>query len=333
MSRQTVACAASTPPKTQRLSLSFTSDLDRELFATELEFAFRKAPRRMETWNASIAVPVRNTNEAGFVKRLAQKYDGVKLSHGATISAAADKWTKFDPELPRYIINLENPRDEERAGNALMKAGQRGFSSSGAKIWLKTNNIDKMVAAIKAKGVRVSGVEEHGLQAPAMSASLPGEDHTAPTSDQPTACDMSLSFSNSQAAHRFAAGLMRMGAKVSVDGPSVKCSFPFAQASKALSFAAKLTGAGDAGTVAAGPMTSDINKPAQPVVLMFIDAKTAAQAAKKLQSFSPDVQVKGAYVKVVDLDRNKALGVARQFDRAATIDPKNGLHAGFSASA
>lgn len=76
------------PTRAQRLSLSFNSDIDRELFATELEFAFRKSPRRLETWNASIAVPVLNANEAGFVKRLAQKYDGVKMSNGPTTSTS-----------------------------------------------------------------------------------------------------------------------------------------------------------------------------------------------------------------------------------------------------
>lgn len=162
-----VNAAIAQPTQGQRLSLSFESDTDRELFATELEFAFRKSPRRFETWNASIAVPVLNANEANYVKRLAQKYDGVKMSNTP------------------------------------------------------------------------------------VAASLPGQDPAQQEEEAPM-CEMSMTFETPQSAVAFATNMMKMGAKTAVDGTAVKCSFPFAQASKALSLSARSLNMGSS-SVAAGP--------------------------------------------------------------------------------
>lgn len=65
------------------LAFSFSDDLDRELFAAEVEFAFRKKPRRLETWNASCAVPVRTQQEAQYVSKVARKYQAVRASSWA----------------------------------------------------------------------------------------------------------------------------------------------------------------------------------------------------------------------------------------------------------
>lgn len=67
-------------PQMKPLAFSFNDDVDRELFVAEVEFATRKSPRKIETWNASCAVPIKSAQEAGYIKRVAQKYQAVAAS-------------------------------------------------------------------------------------------------------------------------------------------------------------------------------------------------------------------------------------------------------------
>ncbi len=215
--------AAAAVPSPRGISLSFNDDLDRELFVTEVEHALRKrGPRRIETWNASCTVPIKAADEAVTVRRIAQKYDGVKLSlsEGNVAAAAAT----IGKEITQTFTF---PSSEALSNFTKMLWNGRTPTKKSKKtetsITITTD--PKSMRAVMQSAANFKGK----ASAPGAAASLVLNDGTSATPGQPTQEapkeDMALTFLDASQAQAFASRVMQMGAKVEIDGMSVKASF------------------------------------------------------------------------------------------------------------
>ena len=85
--------ASVTQPRMRAYDFSFSNDLDRELFITEVEamrFPAGTKPPHLETWNASATVWANDPRVVAAAQRIARGYYGVKMSNALPVSAADD---------------------------------------------------------------------------------------------------------------------------------------------------------------------------------------------------------------------------------------------------
>ncbi len=213
MASQAVAVSASLRP----LAFSFNDDLDRELFAAEVEFAFRKAPRRLETWNASCAVPVRTMQEAQYVSKVARKYQAVRASSwacGPTSAnfkfANAGKARAFKQAMKGLIekgvevtwdgntsVKVKGRNEGDlREARALARKGEAiGLSSAGMFACGPTVKTLKFANALKAKAFMGS---LKNLISQGLKANWDGNNKVTMSSSDPESLRAAVSIAKQQ---------------------------------------------------------------------------------------------------------------------------------------
>lgn len=200
--------ASVTQPRMRAYDFSFSNDLDRELFITEVEamkFPAGTRPPHLETWNASATVWANDPRVVAAAQRIARGYYGVKMSNALPVSAAG-KITKFmgknAPKLVRYTIKKTGEGDE-----LVVK-----FFTTDGQHYEPADYFTDDKGDAKSTG---DDVIKRNAAMSNVSASL------APAAMG----SLDLTLPSAAHAQRFAAAAMKLGTKVQYEGSRVRCSY------------------------------------------------------------------------------------------------------------
>ena len=200
--------ASVTQPRMRAYDFSFSNDLDRELFITEVEamrFPAGTKPPHLETWNASATVWANDPRVVAAAQRIARGYYGVKMSNALPVSAAG-KITKFmgknAPKLVRYTIKKTGEGDE-----LVVK-----FFTTDGQHYEPADYFTDDKGDAKSTG---DDVIKRNAAMSNVSASL------APAAMG----SLDLTLPSAAHAQRFAAAAMKLGTKVQYEGSRVRCSY------------------------------------------------------------------------------------------------------------